>query len=78
MKLPIELKNNEFVILVTVDLDPKYGKTSSDQCCSALPKGIKPIFKKHDGATLRLYCVCDNEEDFMFCLRQTGFKTTLL
>ncbi|MHC5354937.1 hypothetical protein ACYSNX_12385 [Myroides sp. LJL115] len=78
MKLPIELKSNEFVVLITVDIDPKYAGESSNQCCSILPKGIKAIFKKIDGHALRLYCVCDNEEDFSFCLRQPGFKTTLL
>ncbi|MEC4113898.1 hypothetical protein [Myroides pelagicus] len=78
MKLPIELKESEFVVLVTVDIDPKYKMSNADQFYNTLPKSFKPIFKKAVGSTLRVYCVCNNEDDFMFCLRQTGYKTTLL
>lgn len=78
MKLPIELKANEFIVLVTIDIDPKYTISNLDEFYGTLPKSFKPIFKKTVGSTLRVYCVCDNEDDFMFCLRQTGYKTTLL
>ncbi len=78
MKLPIELKTNEFVVLLSIDIDPKFAEQSASKCCSILPKSIKAIFKKIDGHVLRLYCVCDNEEDLSFCLRQPGLKTTLL
>lgn len=78
MKLPIELKSNEFVVLVTVDIDPKYKITDMESFYHTLPKSFKPIFKKKVNSSLRVYCVCNNEDDFMFCLRQTGYKTSLL
>lgn len=78
MKLPIELKGNEFVVLVTVEIDHKYAVTNLEEFYGILPKSFKPIFKKAEGSTIRIYCVCDKEDDFMFCLRQTGYKTTLL
>lgn len=78
MKLPIELKNNEFVVLVAVDVDPKYKLSKMDEFYATLPKSFKPIFKKIAGNTLNIYCVCDKQDDFMLCLRQTGYKTTLL
>ncbi|KUF43338.1 hypothetical protein AS361_10470 [Myroides marinus] len=78
MKLPIELKSHEFVVLVAVDIDPKYKLSNLDEFYSTLPKSFKPIFKKLIGSTLNIYCVCSNQDDFMFCLRQTGYKTTLL
>ncbi|WP_121965973.1 hypothetical protein [Myroides sp. N17-2] len=78
MKLPIELKNNEFVVLVAVDVDPKYKLSNMDEFYATLPKSFKPIFKKLVGSSLNIYCVSDKQDDFMFCLRQTGYKTTLL
>ncbi len=78
MKLPIELKNNEFVVLVTIDYDPKYEVKGMDIFFASLPKSFKPIFQKKVNSVIKVYCVSDNEEDLMFCLRQTGYKTTLL
>lgn len=80
MKLPIELKSNEFVVLVSIDVDPNYSinDKNMDAFYLSLPKSFKPIFKKLVNSTIRLYCVCNNEDDFTFCLRQTGYKTTLL
>lgn len=78
MKLPIELKTNEFVVLVSVDIDPKYEITDMDSFYNTLPKSFKPIFKKKVDSSLNVYCVCNNQDDFMFCLRQTGYRTTLL
>ncbi|MDR2222876.1 MAG: hypothetical protein LBE34_09045 [Flavobacteriaceae bacterium] len=78
MKLPIELKANEFVVLVTIDIDPKYKLVDLESFYQTLPKSFKPIFKKVVHSTLRIYCVTNSENDFMFCLRQTGYKTSLL
>ncbi|MBB1150141.1 MULTISPECIES: hypothetical protein [unclassified Myroides] len=78
MKLPIVLKSNEFVVLVTVDIDPKYELKEMDPFYASLPKSFKPIFQKMDNSTIRVYCISNNEDDLMFCLRQTGYKTTLL
>ncbi|MGG5507591.1 MULTISPECIES: hypothetical protein [unclassified Myroides] len=78
MKLPIVLKPSEFVVLVTVDIDPKYELKEMDPFYASLPKSFKPIFQKTDNSTIRVYCISNNEEDLMFCLRQTGYKTTLL
>ena len=78
MKLPIELKNGEFVILITIDIDPNYTVVQLDPFYKALPKSVNPIFKKLSGSILNLYCICSKEEDFMNCLRQTGYKTSLL
>ncbi|WP_158962831.1 hypothetical protein [Myroides fluvii] len=78
MKLPIVLKANEFVVLVTVDVDPKYELKDMDSFYANLPKSFKPIFQKKDNSSIRVYCISNNEEDLMFCLRQTGYKTALL
>lgn len=78
MKLPIDLKSHEFVVLVSVDVDPAYIIPKREEFFRTLPKSFTPIFTKVEGSTVNLYCVCNNEEDFTYCLRQTGFKVSLI
>lgn len=78
MKLPIKLKSNELMVLVTIEISPDLEKVPVGDLLRPLPRSFYPIFVAYEGVYVKVYCVCTNHDDLIHTQAKTGYKTKMI
>lgn len=78
MIVPIKMKPEEFLVVVQIEVSHDYKSIPVEELVRPFPESFVPLYYKVTEPIVKVYCLCNNQNDFINLMGRTGFKATLL
>lgn len=78
MILPIEIKKEEFMVVVFIELHRDFDRLPIEDLLKPLPESFVPLYVDYNQPIIKVYCLCNSQNDFVNMMGRTGYKTKLI
>lgn len=78
MILPIEMKRGEFMVLVFIEINRDFDRIPIEDLIKPLPDSFVPLYVDYSQHIIKVYCLCNCQNDFVNNMGRTGYKAKLI
>ena len=75
---PIELQKGEFMAVVFIEVNKGSEPIQIEDLLKPLPNSFVPLYVDYSQPVIKVYCLCNNENDFVNNMGRTGYKAKLV
>ena len=78
MILPIEIKKEEFMAVVFIEVHRDFDRLPIEDLLKPLPESFVPLYVDYNQPIIKVYCLCNNQNDVVNTMGRTGYKAKLI